>query len=257
MKKIALLFLTRGELLNEEMWEDYLDPSIFNIYIHPDIGYNLTRYKEYQIENLGKKSRGFNILASLELLKESIKDEENYKFVLLSEDCIPLSRNIDFYEYCISDPRSNIRYGDSWIKEGEGRYINEISKSDQKANADWWILNRDNAKSIIKNEKNIVEIYSKYINNGEHAISTILHLENELNKDFVNCKDVLYENYEFIFAGGNYYEFCNEQIDDIKNDLLKRGYFFLRKYYKSNKKNVDFIDHKHWAGIRDYDKIPI
>jgi hypothetical protein len=252
MKKVALMFLTRGELYNSDIWDNFFNLDIFNIYIHPDVGYKLNKYNEFKIENLSPKSRGFNILSSLELLKAAIKDDDNYKFVLLSEDCIPLVDPISFYNYCLKDNLSNIRYGNSWINNGEPRYINEINKEDQKANADWWILNRIHTECIISNESDIKNIYSKYPNNGEHTPSTILHLSGLLNSDLVKNRDVLYENYPFISKGGDYATLIDSQFIDIKNDLVKRGYFFLRKYINKNTKK-SFINHKHWEGIRNYD----
>jgi hypothetical protein len=252
MKKVALMFLTRGELYNSDIWDNFFNKDIFNIYIHPDVGYKLNKYSEFKIENLSPKSRGFNVLSSLELSKAAIRDNDNYKFVLLSEDCVPLTDPISFYNYCLKNNLSNIRYGDSWLNFGHPRYINEVSKIYQKANADWWVLNRIHAECIVSNELNIRNIYSKYVNNGEHAPSTILHLSGLLNNQLVENKDVLYENYPFILKGGDYATFMESQFIDIKNDLIKRGYFFLRKYINRNKSNF-VIEHTHWEGIRKYE----
>jgi hypothetical protein len=253
MKKIALMFLTRDELLNSDIWESFFDDKIFNVYIHPDADYSLKRFSDFQIPHLGHKKRAYNILASLELLKEAYKNNDNYKFVLLSEDCIPLTSNQDFYNYCIKDNLSNIRYGPTWLDRGHARFIDEVEKENQMANADWWMLNREIANCIIESEEDIINIYSKYVDNGEHAPSTIIHLQGKLNDNYVKNKDILYENYNFIFSGGDYSEFCDEQIDLIKKDLVMRGYFFLRKYKSRIKKYDSIVEHTHWEGIRGYE----
>jgi hypothetical protein len=253
MKKIALMFLTRGELFNSDIWESFFDENLFNVYIHPDMNHRLEKFNNFQISNLVHKARGYNILASLELLKEAFKNKDNYKFVLLSEDCIPIKDKETFYNYCIKDNLSNIRYGQTWFNRGDYRFINEVDKENQMANADWWMLNRENAFSIINNEDDIKNIYSKYAINGEHAPSTIIKLSGQLNDKFVKNKDILYENYTFIDSGGDYSEFCEEQLNLIKEDLYKRGYFFLRKYKTRNKKYNTIVEHTHWNGIRNYE----
>lgn len=251
-RKIALMFLTRFELLNHKIWENYFDNQLFNVYIHPNIGYELKNFSNFQIPNLAPKAKGYNFLASFELLKESFNNKDNYKFVLLSEDCIPLTDSKIFYDYCTKDNYSNIRYGKTWLEPGHPRFINEVDKENQMANADWWMMNRENVQTLLEKEDDIKK-YSKYINNGEHTPSTILHISGQLNDNYVKNKDILYENYNFIDLGGDYSDFCYEQITEIKEDLFKRGYYFLRKYKSNNKKYSTFVYHKHWAGIRDYD----
>lgn len=42
--KIALCFLSRKDLFNQNVWKRYFDPKLFNIYISPDIGYKLRHF---------------------------------------------------------------------------------------------------------------------------------------------------------------------------------------------------------------------
>jgi hypothetical protein len=35
--KIDLMFLTRNELYNSDIWDNFFEKSFFDVYIHPDI----------------------------------------------------------------------------------------------------------------------------------------------------------------------------------------------------------------------------
>lgn len=242
--KIALCFLSRTELYNKEIWYKYFDKDIFNIYIHPNIGYQLKTFSEFQITNLRHKGRGYKMLAIISLLETAMKNN-NYKYVLLSDDCYPITCPSSFYEYCISHDLSNIRYLDSWVSKGHPRYISELTPEQQKANADWWILNQAHARLIIDSKKTIEQVYTKYSDDSEHAISCILNEHNYLNDQYVLNLDVLYENYDFINQQGNYAKFCYEQFEEIKNFLITKHYFFLRKFYDSSIQYKEYIKYQY------------
>jgi hypothetical protein len=228
MKKIALLFLTRNELNNFQIWKNYFNNDFFNIYIHPNLSYSLQNFSEYQVKNVVKKTSGYNFLATFSSLKEAFSNKENFKFCLLSDDCIPLTSAQDFYNFACSNEKSNMRYGSSWITQGN-RFINEIPKKDQMANAEWFLLNRDHVEIILENENMVKDVFCKYCVASEHAPSTILHLAGQLNEEKIENKDILYEKFLPISVE-DYSKFSSEELQNKKLELIDKKYFFMRKF---------------------------
>lgn len=245
--KIALCFLSRNELFNQQIWQKYLCTDLFNIYICPDVGYQLKYFPNFQIQCPYTKNKGNKILAIWYMLSIAIKDN-NYKYLLLSDDCCPLTEPIELYNYCMSHELSNIRYLDSWVNKGHPRWITELKDSDQKANGDWWVLNHSHAQILVNSYDQIKTIYSRYSDDSEHAISCILHQHGQLNSSYVINMDIMYENYDFIIGGGNYTTMCNEQLDKVKSFLKNKQYYFFRKFYPTEHKNLNHINYEYWQG---------
>lgn len=245
--KIALCFLSRKELFNQNIWKQYFDQNLFNIYIYPDVGYQLRSFVDFQLSGTYAKERGHKILAIWYMLNHAIKDK-NYKYVLLSDDCYPTTSPKDLYDYCCSHGLSNIRYLDSWIPEGHPRWINELKSDDQKANSDWWAINHDHANLLVESYDLIKNVYSKYSDDSEHAISCIMHQHNQLNDKYIINMDIMYENYHFIEHGGNYASMCDDQINQITETLRNKNYYFFRKFYTTNHRHSNYINYNYWSG---------
>lgn len=235
-KKIAFLFLTRNKILNFDAWNSFflgVDTSKYNIYIHSDLSFEPkedTPFKEFYIKDKEKKEKYFYIAAQKKLIKEAVKDKNNYKFILLSEDCVPIINFELLYEKLSQNNKSNIRYGDSWIKKGQPRYINELKKEDQKANAHWFVLNRKHAE-FFSEEEEVFNYMNKYICSCEHYISTALHLNGMLNNNNVINKDILFEQ----FTNHGVVDFSLMQKNEILkkiNDSRENGYFLIRRFSK-------------------------
>ncbi|KAG8460153.1 hypothetical protein KFE25_014298 [Diacronema lutheri] len=94
--KVAFMFLTRGGLNAEETWAEFLGgaPSAhFSLYAHtktpppPSSLLSRARIREHVPTEWGTASL---VRATLALLRAALTDEENVRFVLLSESCVPL-----------------------------------------------------------------------------------------------------------------------------------------------------------------------
>jgi hypothetical protein len=236
-KKLAFLFLTRGEIISSEAWNLFFsqaNPSNYNIYIHPDFNFNpndKTPFGKHYVKDKKPKEKGYYIDAQKRLIQESVKDQENYKFILCSEDCVPIVNFNFFYDNLTKDSKSSIRYGDSWIEKGQPRYINELKKEDQKANAHWFVLSRKHAE-FFSEEEECFNFMNKYICSCEHYPSTALHMKGLLNDENVINKDILLE------------EFTNYGVIDFsllkKKEILTKidearenGYFLIRRFSNS------------------------
>ena len=112
MKKIAFLFLTIENPNFPKLWNKYFrtHKDKYTIYIHPKYPEKVTWKKKHIIKNLQETAWGYITKAYIELIREAYKDPNNYKFVTISESCVPIQSFDNFYENAISDSRS-------WIKK--------------------------------------------------------------------------------------------------------------------------------------------
>ena len=114
MQKIALCFLTYGNLSQPKLWSRIINENNdkLNVYIHNknnfiDTEYNLERFC---IKNKEEKTAWGHISlvrATLRLFEEAYKNEENVAFILLSDKCIPLY-DFDFIYNKIFSMNTNI-----------------------------------------------------------------------------------------------------------------------------------------------------
>lgn len=111
MKKIAFLFLVLDNPNFPKLWDSYFKghSDKYTIYIHPKYKSKCTWKKKHIIENLQNTEWGFITRAYIELMKSALKDKNNYKFVTLSESCVPIKSFDKFYNDVMSDEKS-------WIK---------------------------------------------------------------------------------------------------------------------------------------------
>ena len=99
MKKIAFLFLILDNPNFPKIWNSYFrnNKNKYSIYIHPKFPEKTVWKKKNIIQNLHETSWGFITEAYLELLKEAYKDPNNYKFITISESCVPIQSFDKFY----------------------------------------------------------------------------------------------------------------------------------------------------------------
>ena len=103
--KVAMLFLTIHDVHQPELWTEYLTKTDkFSLYAHPKINKIRTPWlKAAVIPKRAKTGWGHITEAYYRLLEEALKDEQNQKFMFLSESCIPLKSFDDFYQKVVTD----------------------------------------------------------------------------------------------------------------------------------------------------------
>lgn len=90
--KIALCFLTYSNIIQNNLWQTFVNQTDkYNCYLHNKndfIGF----FKKYSIENKVKTKYGHISLvkATINLFREALLDYDNKYFILLSDTCIPL-----------------------------------------------------------------------------------------------------------------------------------------------------------------------
>jgi hypothetical protein len=200
MKKIAFLFLILDNPNFPKIWDKYFrgHKDKYSIYIHPKYPEKTVWKKSNIISNLKETGWGFITRAYLELLKEAFKDPDNYKFVTISESCIPIQSFNQFYDAVTNDPRS-------WIKSMK------ISKYNYKARIDTqktkprpkiflknyarFCLNREHTDMLISKSKEL-EFFHKMHVGDEFFLSVLYPLKNV--RDFA----VTYDDWEYVKREG-------------------------------------------------------
>jgi len=224
MKKIAFLFLTFDNPNFPKIWNSYLKrhSDKYSIYIHPKYPEKVTWKKNKIIKNLQETAWGFITRAYMELLKEAYKDTDNYKFVSISESCVPIQSFEIFYKACMDDQRSLIKISQISRYDWEERLFMRDYKKRENAKKiikhyARFCLNREHIKLLLSKEK-ALEYFHKMHVGDEFFLSVLYPLKNY--KDFA----VTYDDWEFIEKRGK----------EIKN-LIRKLYIEQEKSNKVDK----------------------
>ena len=275
MKKIAFLFLTIDNINFPSIWNKYLkgNEDKYTIYIHPKYPENVIWHKDNIIKNLKVTNKGFITRAYIELLKTAILDKDNFKFITISESCIPIQSFASLYDAITNTQDSWIKLmpmtkykWDIVLKNITGYKVHHYSR---------WCLNRDHVKQILVNRDKLEQYHN--IQFGDEYILSILHpiINNnnfEITYDNLEYKNsivsqiktqikYLYEEQEKHANTDNsekimelksqieYEKSTPKQIINVKSELDKikqcESYFY-RKFPKNS--NIE----KYWEEIIDY-----
>jgi hypothetical protein len=160
-RKIAFLFLTLDNPNFPDIWEQYLagNENKISVYIHPKFPEKTTWRAHCIIEDLHETEWGNIVNAYKSLFRAALKDRNNYKFITISESCIPIK---PFAELYADITNSNV----SLIKSMN------ISKYDMNARISPEIISNIGRTRIIKH-------YARMCLSRKHAtqITASPHLE--------------------------------------------------------------------------------
>lgn len=203
--KIAFMFLVRGPLPMEEMWERFFKghEGQFSIYMHAstpgfdcDSSLNTTTFKGKQIPSVPITWGGPNMVrAERRLLASALLDPANERFVLLSESCVPIHNYTYVYDYFFA---ANVSYITS--HQTAWRYKPKmaplIHKEQFMKGSQWLTLIRDHAIMVV----NDTRFYDKIIATGslvpdESYIQTMIPM---LDPARVMMRGVEYVHWRYI-----------------------------------------------------------
>lgn len=244
MKKIAFLFLIIDNPHFPDIWDKYFEGNEdkINIYIHPKYPELHTWKPDCIIKNLQPTKWGFIVDAYMELFEEAFKDNSNYKFITISESCIPIKSFDLLYKEIIL---TNISL--SFIKkmnvskyDYDVRLSNDIKKKFNKNLIKHYArmcLSKFHVNKLLLN-KSKVKIFAQMHVGDEFFLSSIAPLTNykniaityddwdyveKIKKQLKNKMKILYEEQEKLNNQNN--------IDKIK--LLKAKYDDVAKNPKT------------------------
>ena len=239
MKKIAFLFLLIDNPNFPYIWDKYFENNKdkYTIYIHPKYPEKHKWKPDRIIKNLKETAWGKIVEAEVSLLQEAFKDKDNYKFITISESCVPIKTFNNFYNDVINDKKS-------WIK------IIKISNYDYNERIINFIKTIKNTDIIIPPVKSFIKHYARFCLNREH-VKKILVKDNENKLNFfykmpigdeffltiLNLNKKEYLNFDVTFDD---WEYVNKEIEKINNtikDIYKMN--DILKKSKNNEKKIN------------------
>lgn len=189
MKKIAFCFLIYDVINHEELWNLFfnnIDRNLYEIYVHQKFDKRLKYFDEYKLkEKIETNYASVSIIEAYNLLFKKGYDDGCYKFVILSQACIPLKSFDYIYEFLTKDDNG---YFNICPNEQCFPRCNELLKyydyDEIKKSSSFFIINRNICYICIN--YNINEYKKRYINifsPDEHFFITEIYknkLENEI-----------------------------------------------------------------------------
>lgn len=226
-KKIAFLFLTLDNVNFVNIWDYYFkgNEDKINIYIHPKYPENVIWKKEHIIKNLKETSWGCIVNAYKSLFKIALQDKDNYKFVTISESCVPIKPFNQFYKDVINDPRSWIKLLRIKYYDFEVRLSDEIIKTIGKKNLikhyARMCLSRHHIKKLLYNNEKL-NLFIKMHVGDEFFLSSITPLHN-----FKDCA-VTFDDWGYV----------KKQLRLIKDEMKKSTDDFKIKELQEKYNNI-------------------
>ncbi|KAF0901683.1 hypothetical protein E2562_003632 [Oryza meyeriana var. granulata] len=153
-KKVAFMFLVRGELPLRPLWEKFFEgqrDDLYSIYVHAHPSYNFTGSPEsvfngrYIPSKAAKWGDATLVEAERRLLANALLDAGNERFVLLSEACIPVYDFPTVHAYLTG---ANASFVDSYENGGSrSRYRDffagrNITLAKWRKGAQWFEMDR-------------------------------------------------------------------------------------------------------------------
>jgi hypothetical protein len=257
MKKLAFHFLIYDEIFNEELWYNFfkdVDKNKYSIIIQSkNYSKPLKYFENFKIkpeETIQTNYADISIVSSLlNLYKKTIQDENNYKFINLSQSCIPIKSFDYIYEILTQNENSYFNF----CENGEqfpncNSLLQFYSKDEIQKSHSYFILNRESVSLCINNEKSISLFKEIYAPVEIYFATTLKNSKNVINKSttFTNWSDKGLKVYDSI---------SDKELEKIKiadnffarkfNDNCKvisdRGYKTLSEYFYPNNIEIEAV----------------
>jgi hypothetical protein len=242
MHKLAFCFLIKDIIHNQKLWTNFfkdVDKSKYNIYIHYKEDVNLKNFNEYKLKKCIPTNWGDVTLIHAHnlLFTEAYKDENNYKIISLSGNCIPLKSFNHIYDFLIKTDKAyfSINNPDNVCFPRANNLLKKYSKETIHKSYNWFILNRDLVKKIcFIPEYEIDLIYKNVSSPEEHFYITEVYNLNlqdqiiDIDTTFVNWGKKIGDK-----VNKNHPKLYNEITKKEYEYLNSKHYLFGRKFYNN------------------------
>jgi hypothetical protein len=230
--KLAFCFLITDGLNQYEKWFRFfhtIPSSKYTIFAHcKNADCDLGWFNKFKLkETVPTKWGDISIVKAQNLLyKEALKDPENYKFINVSQSCIPIHSFDYIYEYLTKDDMSIINMCPTHqcfprcnaLLEHLPR--NSILKSHQ-----WMVLNREHTHLCVWS-KGFISIFEGVPCPDEHFNITLINRRGDKSKLMYDV--ITYANWDDPDADSPK-TYTSVKDCDIES-LKKQGYLFARKF---------------------------
>lgn len=163
--KVAFLFLTKGDLPLDFLWDRFFQAAPaakpYSIYIHapPGIHYNssVTRFSRFQGRNIANPTKvewgeASMVDAERRLLAAALEDGRNQRFILLSDSCIFLHDYSFVYDYVTMSSRSFLDSFRDSEHNTRHRYNTNMAptvlQEHWRKGSQWFVLVRKHAQEV-------------------------------------------------------------------------------------------------------------
>lgn len=234
--KLCFLFLCRGQPYprNMNVWSHFFKghEDQYSIVIHPKETWKVTHplFHKKICSNLCRTEWGDWSLveATLNLLRDGLKDPDNKYFILCSEACIPI-QTFDFIYNTLRISDSTIFFCDNFYgyDYDENIMSKYLEKNRYAKQSQWMILKREDAEELIKEEE-LKLPFSKVFIPDEHFFINTMIIRNRKWKD----GKVTYVNWKLNkgSAPKTFIHISQFDLQELEN-ARKKGWLFARKFH--------------------------
>ncbi|KAJ8476128.1 hypothetical protein OPV22_019855 [Ensete ventricosum] len=191
-KKVAFLFLTRGNLPLAPLWEEFFkgNEGSYSIYVHTDPSFDWSSVPKSSVfygRRIPSQVVRWGTISMLDaerrLLANALLDFSNRRFVLLSESCIPLFNFPTVYSYLINSTEVFVEVYDDPGPNGRARYKSILKPAIElrqwRKGSQWFAMDRGLAMEIISDEK-YYPLFQRYCRPScladEHYLPTLMNV---------------------------------------------------------------------------------
>ncbi len=239
MHRLAFLFLTITGPHHTEHWKPFFagHENKYSIYVHSKGVLKSSFFKKFKIKRTIPTDWAHTMQAQLAMLAEAYKNENNKKFIFLSETTIPLRDFDSVYRYIMSHRGSEFKFElNQHLNPKSGMYVATrrvfgIDTKYQRKHSQWVVLNRKHAKAVLDHAHFLKRpIYC----DNEHFPGTVLAKTGLLKE--VKKRDLTYVNWGWQRRGAahpyTFRDLSNHYDLQVLLNAIKRGYLFARKIDK-------------------------
>lgn len=231
-KKVALLFLTVNEPNHSDLWKKIITDhrELCNVYVHSKYKMTHPFFAQFRIKYTIPNSWSIHAKAWQLLLKEAIKDKSNYKFVFLSESCVPLYPLDFIHWYLTQNDNTYMSIARPWWNRQHHREVTELPEEHRWGNHEWIVLNRKHAKMIVQ-DIHVIEVVSRHSHDQESYPSSLFSVQGCLYE--IEGRMLTFVDWPL---GNGCHPYTFKDARGFNMSLLKEakqnGYLFARKIAK-------------------------
>ncbi|WP_379716096.1 beta-1,6-N-acetylglucosaminyltransferase [Haloferula chungangensis] len=233
--KLALMFLTRGDVNLPRVWEGYVAaaPERVRVFSHPkdpqavESGFlDGSVIDEHFETEWGSISL---VQATLAMLREALEDESMTHFVLLSESCVPVRPLPEILRELDWNPKP--RFKSRTLSETGQRQVSratalpEVPNDCWRFQSQWWLLDRIAANWVARAD--YTEVFERMEIPDEAYFSTVLCLLGYPVDDWSTNNPVTWSHWEKDAGRPTEYE---KITMEMMEKILESGSWFARKF---------------------------
>lgn len=222
MKKIAFCFLIYDIIIHEELWNLFfqnVDKNKYEIYIHYKHNVPLKFFNKYKLDNcVDTKYADVSLIYAINTMFKKAFDDDCYKFVILSQSCIPLKSFNYVYDFLSKDDKAYFNVSPSCqVYPKCNPLLEYYNKEHIKKSSQWFILNRTICSIILKYDNDSIEKRYKdiYAPEENFYITEVYH--NNLSGEIITTPNLAAGATTFTFWSDVEYKFCYPKHYGLKN----------------------------------------